>query len=171
MNTSPTSEGSTVEMGSAEANPVIVCGRRRSVKIRRSIGEVEDILVMETLVMLLAVMVTRLARSAEQSCLYSNFPSHRLLLASCVQLFHFVIHRHLDFYNASGNCKMQQKHPSKATNWVPMSIAYPSHSQSQSYSISWYHHDNIMISSWQYHDIIMTITWYHHDNIMISSWQ
>ena len=109
-------------MGSAEANPVIVCGRRRSVEIRRSIGEVEDILVvmetlvMETLVMLLAVMVTRLARYAEQSCLYSNFPSHRLLLASCVKLFHFVIHRHLDFYNPTENCKMQQKHPSKATN-------------------------------------------------------
>ena len=101
MNISPTSEGSTVEMGSAEANPVIVCGRRRSVEIRRSIGEVEDILVMETLVMLLAVMVTRLARSAEQSCLYSNFPSHHLLLASCVKLFHFVIHRHLNFYNAT----------------------------------------------------------------------
>ena len=143
MNISPTSEGSTVEMGSAEANPVIVCGRRRSVEIRRSIGEVEDILVMETLVMLLAVMVTRLARSAEQSCLYSNFPSHRLLLASCVKLFHFVIHRHLDSTTQLEIAKCNKNILQKPPIECPCQLFIP----------PTVNHNLI-----QYHDIIMTIS-------------
>ena len=54
-----TSEGRTVEMGSAEAKPIMVWGRRSSnvAMVRRNIGEVEDVLVMVTV-----------ARSVERSC-------------------------------------------------------------------------------------------------------
>ena len=64
-----TSEGRTVEMGSAEAKPIMVWGRRSSnvAMVRRNIGEVEDVLVMVTLVMVTLVMET-LARSVERSC-------------------------------------------------------------------------------------------------------
>ena len=55
-------------MGSAEAKPIMVWGRRSSVAMtRRNIGEVEDVLVMVTLVMVTLVMMT-LARSVERSC-------------------------------------------------------------------------------------------------------
>ena len=68
-----TSEGRTVEMGSAEAKPIMVWGRSSSVAmVRRNIGEVEDVLVMVTLVMMTLALVTlvmeTLARSVERSC-------------------------------------------------------------------------------------------------------
>ena len=49
-----TSEGSTVEMGSAEAKPIMAWVSRTIT--RRNIGEVEDVLVMVTLVMVRLVM-------------------------------------------------------------------------------------------------------------------
>ena len=44
-------------MGSAEAKPTMVWGRRSMAMTRRNIGEVEDVLVMVTLVMVVMVMV------------------------------------------------------------------------------------------------------------------
>ena len=44
-------------MGSAEAKPIMVWGRRSMAMTRRNIGEVEDVLVMVTLVMVMVMVV------------------------------------------------------------------------------------------------------------------
>ena len=82
-----TSEGRTVEMGSAEAKPIMVWGRSSSVAMtKRNIGEVEDVLVMVTVVM---VMVENDVGKIRWTKLYSQFciKSH---LGSCVQVFSIV---------------------------------------------------------------------------------
>ena len=81
-----TSDGSTVEIGSAEAKPIMVLGRRNMTTTRRNIGEVEDVLVMVTVVM---VMVENDVGKIRWTKLYSQFciKSH---LGSCVQVFSIV---------------------------------------------------------------------------------